>query len=146
MLDIVRPYAQQIKSSRGISNADKSALGLTIDDASSTPVPAPTSSPILAILGATPGMHTLRFADSNTPEKRGKPVGAIGLQLFIAIAAAAVADPGVARLQGFVTRQPYGVPFDSADNGKIATYFARWQTRTGLTGPWSNAISFTVAA
>ena len=90
MLDIVRPYAQQIRANRGISNADKTALGLNVPDGTPTPVPAPSTSPILAVIGATPGEHTIRFADSATPDKRGKPFGAIGLQLFVAVGPAAI--------------------------------------------------------
>lgn len=146
MLDIVRPYAQQVRNNNGVSNADKTALGLTIVDRTPTSVPPPTSSPLISVIGATPGEHTLRYSDSNAPDSRRKPVGVIGLQLFVAVASGAVADPAVAPFKAFVTRQPYGVTFDPADNGKLATYFARWQNRKGQTGPWSNAITFTIAA
>ena len=88
----------------------------------------------------------MRFADSNTPTRRSKPLGAIGLQLFVAVAAGSVNDPAVAPFRAFVTRQPYAVGFEPADNGKIATYFARWQNGKGETGPWSNPISFTIVA
>lgn len=145
MLGIVRPYAQQIKSNQGVTNASKLALGLTIRDTVPTPIVAPVSSPIIAVLGATPGQHTIRFADSNTPDSRAKPFGAIGLQLFVAVAQAALTDPNVAEFRSFVTRQPFGVTFNPADNGKVATYFARWQTRTGLVGPWSTPVAFTIA-
>src|SRR5438046_3013565 len=86
MLDIVRPYAQQVRNNNGVSNADKTALGLTIVDRTPTPVPPPTSSPLLSVIGATPGEHTLRYSDANTPDSRRKPAGTIGLQLFVAVA------------------------------------------------------------
>src|SRR6185436_1212661 len=70
MLDIVRPYAIQVRNNNGVSNADKTALGLTIVDRTPTPVPPPASSPILNVVAATPGEHALRFADSNAPDKR----------------------------------------------------------------------------
>jgi hypothetical protein len=38
------------------------------------------------------------------------------------------------------------VNFTAADNGKLATYFARWQNRRGETGPWSSAATFTIVA
>src|SRR5947207_5207711 len=39
MLDIVRPYAIQVRNNAGVSNADKTALGLTIVDQTKTTVP-----------------------------------------------------------------------------------------------------------
>ena len=144
MLDIVRGYAQQVRNNNGVSNADKTALGLTIPDRTPTVVPPPTSQPLLNIIGATPGVHTLRYADASTPDSRRKPVGTIGLQLFVAIGAGAVTDPAVAPFRAFVTRQPYGVSFEPADHGKLATYFARWQNGKGEAGPWSNPVTFTI--
>ena len=146
MLDIVRPYAQQVRNNAGVSNADKTSLGVRIVDLTKTPVPPPNSSPLLNVLAATPGEHELRYADGNSPDSRSKPLGAIGLQLFVAVAAGSVNDPAVAPFRAFVTRQPYAVSFEPADNGKIATYFARWQNAKGQTGPWSNPISFTIVA
>jgi hypothetical protein len=146
MLSIVRGYAQQIKLNQGVTNENKLALGLTLSDGTPTPIPAPSSNPILSVIGATMGQQTIRFADVNTPALRAKPFGAIGLQLFRHIGIAPISDPALATFNAFVTRQPYGVSFDNADNGKTCTYFARWQTRTGLVGPWSPPVSFTVAA
>jgi hypothetical protein len=146
MLDIVRPYAIQVRNNNGVSNADKTALGLTLPDKTPTSIPPPSSSPLLNVVGATQGQHTLRYADANTPDSRKKPFGAIGLQVFVAVASGVVNDPAAARFKTFVTRQPYGVSFSPADNGKLATYFARWQNRKGETGPWSSAVTFTIVA
>lgn len=130
----------------GVSNADKTALGLTLVDQTKTPIAPPVSAPLLNVIGATPGVHTLRFADSNTPDRRGKPAGTIGLQLFVAVATGSVNDPAVAPFKAFVTRQPYGVVFDASSSGKLATYFARWQNAKGEAGPWSNPTTFTIVA
>lgn len=129
-----------------MSNADKTALGLTLVDQTKTPIAPPVSAPLLNVIGATPGVHTLRFADSNTPDRRGKPAGTIGLQLFVAVATGSVNDPAVAPFKAFVTRQPYGVVFDASSSGKLATYFARWQNAKGEAGPWSNPTTFTIVA
>ena len=146
MLSIVRSYAQQIRLDQGVTNENKLALGLTSGDPTPTPIPAPASNPLLSVIGATMGQQTLRFADVNTPALRKKPFGAIGLQLFANIGIAPISDPAAATFAAFVTRQPYAMNFANADNGKTCTYFARWQTRTGLVGPWSPPVSFTVAA
>ena len=68
------------------------------------------------------------------------------MQLFVVVSTAQVNDPSAAEFRSFVTRQPFAVTYVAADNGKVATYFARWQTRTGLVGPWSSGVAFTIAA
>jgi len=148
MLAVVRRYAQVIKLNDGVTNQEKLDLGLNISDSSRTPVPAPTTYPICTILGATPLQHTLRFADASTPAKRAKPEGAIGLELYYFVGPNPPASPdgGPAEFYGVVTRQPYAIDHGDADVGKLATYWARWITRTGLTGPWSGPTGMTVAA
>lgn len=145
---ILRGYAMQIKRNRAVSNAAKINLGIGVYDFAATPVTAPTTFPLINIIAATPRQHEIRFADSDTPDKKTKPAGALGLQFFCAVGdagAGAPADPLASRFQAFVTRQPYRMDFAAADVGKTAYYFARWQTATGLVGPWSQVASMTVA-
>ena len=75
-----------------------------------------------------------------------KPFGAIQLQLFVAIGTAAVTDESAAQFYGAFTRNPVGVAFGAEDDGKVATYFARWATRRGDVGPWSLPVSMRIAA
>jgi hypothetical protein len=144
MLGVVRSYAQQIRLNNGVSNDDKSALGLNLPNNTRSPIPAPSTSPLITLVGATPGNITARFADTNTPAKRALPPGAAGLQVYVAIAAAAVSDPAAAVFRGIITKQPFALSFDAGDNAKTATVFARWINRKGQTGPWSNPVSMTV--
>jgi hypothetical protein len=48
-------------------------------------VECPQTSPLISIVAQTPGMQSLRYADSTTPDSRAKPFGASELQLFRAI-------------------------------------------------------------
>jgi hypothetical protein len=144
MLAVVRVYAQTIAHNAGVTDADKLALGLNLPNTSPSPIPAPTSSPILTVIGATPGQLTIRFADSNTPDKRSKPQGVTQMQLFVQVSTTAGDDPADASFYAAVTKQPFAVDFEVADAGKIATLWARWQTRTGLTGPFSLGANFVI--
>jgi len=49
-------------------------------------------------------------------------------------------------VEAFKDRNPIGVAFQAADNGKMATYFARWANSKGDTGPWSVPFTFGIAA
>ena len=141
-----RTFAILIKANAGISDPDKIAIGVRPVNPGRTPIDSPTSFPLLSVLGGTPLAQTVRYADSATPDSRRKPFGAIQLQLFVTLAEGVAADPADARLQGTHTRNPVGVGFDKADDGKVATYFARWITRRGEAGPFGPGASMRVAA
>lgn len=143
---ICRQYAILIKSNAGISDPDKIAIGVRPVNSSREPINVPESSPLLNVIAATPGSQTLRYADTFTPDSAAKPFGAVSLQLFIAIDDVAVTDETAGVFYGNFTRNPVAVGFGSADDGKMATYFARWQSRKGDVGPWSLPVSMRIAA
>ena len=143
---ICRAYAKLIKYNSGISDPDKIAIGVTPENNSRQPIPCPQTSPLLSIIAATPGVQTVRFSDSMTPDARKKPFGASEIQIFVAVDDAAVTDPQAAEFLGKFTKNPISVPFSSQQNGKQATYFARWASRRGDTGPWSLPVSMVIAA
>jgi hypothetical protein len=55
-------------------------------------------------------------------------------------------DPEQAKFIGKFTRNPIAVGFQAEDNGKQATYFGRWASRKGETGPWSAPVTMAIAA
>jgi hypothetical protein len=57
-----------------------------------------------------------------------------------------IIDPDEAQFYGKFTKNPVAVGFAPADNGKQATYFARWAGRRGDTGPWSAPVTLAIAA
>lgn len=145
-LDVVRTYAATIRANGAVSDALKLGLGLNVHDTLPTPIPAPSTYPLLSINGAGPLMQDLRAADQTSPTRRAKPHGAAGLLMFRAIGTAAATDPGDAAFLGFVTKAAFTSSFDSADDGKVATYFGRWTNAKGEVGPWSAPVSMRIAA
>lgn len=145
-VDIVRTYANTIRANTAVSDSLKLDLGLNVHDTIPSPVPPPSTYPILAISGAGPLMQDLRAADQSTPTRRAKPHGAAGLLVFRAIGTTPASDPGAAPFLGFVTRAEFNSSFSSADDGKVATYFARWTNAKGEVGPWSAPVSMRIAA
>jgi hypothetical protein len=146
VLGVVRGYAATIRANLAVSDALKGGLGLHVRDTTPTPVPPPATFPTLIITEPMRGLQDLNAHDSTTPNKRGKPAGTAGLLLFRAVGAAAATDPAQATFLSFVTRTEYQSSFDPADNGKMATYFARWTNSKGEVGPWSPAASMPIAA
>lgn len=143
---LCRQYAILIKDNAGIADADKVAIGVRPVNPNRQPVECPQTAPLLSVLGNTPGQQQLRYADSATPDSKAKPFGASELQLFRAIGTAENAPLADAKFYAKVTRNPVVVAFDEADDGKVATYYARWASVRGEVGPWSLPVSMRIAA
>lgn len=142
-----RPYSQQIANNAGVSSANKVALGINPRTNPPSPVPAPTTNPVLTISSAIAFGHIVRFRDSlASPSVKAKPAGAIGLQLFASTSATPITDPTLLEFNSVQTKSPFTITWGSGDVGKTAYYAARWVTRRGLVGPWSAIAPFTVAA
>jgi uncharacterized small protein (DUF1192 family) len=143
---MIRQYAIDIKNNEGIPDGEKLAIGVRPINPNREPIAAPTSQPLLNVLGNLPGVQSLRFADSNTPDSRAKPFGATELQLYVGIGETEALPLADCQFYGKITRNPVEVAFTEADDGKIATYYARWATAKGEVGPWSVPVSFRIAA
>lgn len=143
---ICRQYAMNIKINSGISDQAKIDIGVRPENNSRDPINCPQTSPLLNILGNTPGVQTLRYSDTTTPDSRAKPFGAMQLQLFVAIADTPTVNADDAAYYGAFTKNPIPVAFAQEDDGKIASYFGRWVGRKGDNGPWSEAVSMRIAA
>ena len=143
---ICRQYAILIKNNAGISDQNKLDIGVNPVNTSRTPINVPATSPLVSVLGATQGAQTVRYANGDTTTSAAKPFGATQIQLFVAVTTAATADPAQATLYGSFTKNPIGVEFNHADDGKVATYFARWISARGDVGPWSTPVSLRIAA
>lgn len=152
MIIILRSYASQVRINPGVTNADKIALGLNLPNNTPSPIPVPLTFPLLSVVSAGPGTHTIRFADSATPASRAKPFGAVGMQLYRGVGVAAITDVNLTDFLAQLTTQPFLSEFLIGDTGKVATYFARWITRgrpvggaAAQVGPWSAPVSMTIA-
>lgn len=145
LLTMVRPYAVQISLNAGVLSADKIAIGVNPRTTGQTPVAAPTSAPILSLIGATFLQHLLRYKDEGAPStSRAKPANVVQIQLYAAVSATLVSDPNVLPLKTATTKVPITVTWESSDRGKTAYYAARWITRRGLVGPWSDILPIIV--
>ena len=144
--NLCRQYAIIIKETPGISDENKVNAGVRPVNPNREPIDCPQTSPILTIIGNTPGAQSLQYRDPTEPLSRARPFGASELQLFLAISTTENAPLADARFIGKFTRNPISVEFNEPDNGKFATYYSRWASVRGETGPWSLPVSMAIAA
>ena len=142
---LLASYAMQIRNDNGISDPNKVAIGVNPINNTRTPINVPGAAPLINVLAATSGVHTLAFADAGAPTSRGKPFGALQLQSWVSIGTVVAPTPVAALFYGVATKTPFPVAFDSGDAGKIATHFARWVGRRGDVSSWSSGAPMTVA-
>lgn len=130
---VVRPYAVAISLNPAVADMSKADIGVTIRATTPTPVPAPSTAPIIAIDSAIPLQQTLSYKEPGATGKY-KPAGVVGCEIYRAIGTVAAVDPTQATYFGTVTKSPFRIPFGSGDQGKVCTYFGRWVTRSGPSG------------
>lgn len=147
MLATVRPIAQQISLSQGVSPSAKIAIGVNPRTSVPTPITIPTTYPVLSILQSLSLNHVLTFRDQlASPSVKAKPYGVVQMYLYGSPSTTPLTDPSLLSFVGARTKTPTLVAWPSNDAGMKIYYAARWATRSGLLGPWSPIVSFIVAA
>jgi hypothetical protein len=146
IIALVRGYASTIRVNPNVSNELKLNLGLHVRAAAATAISTPATYPMLSVTELRRGTQDLRIIDSSAPTRRAKPAGTVGLLIFRHIGDGPARTPQQAQFLAFATRTEFTAEFAHADNGKTATYFARWTNFRGEMGPWSTAVSMPIAA
>lgn len=146
VLDLVRRYAAAIHANLAVSDQLKVDLGLRVGGGVASPVPPPSTYPLLSITAIARGSQTIRVSDQASPTRRARPVGTTGMLLFKTVSRAPETDPARASFDALVTRAECTSSFTAADRGMFATYFARWTNAKGELGPWGPPVSVPIAA
>jgi hypothetical protein len=144
LTSVVRAYGRIILANQGVSDSNKTALGLNVRDTVNSPIPAPVTNPVLGLIGAQPGQITLTYHDSAASAAvKAKPFGAIQLELRAFFGTTAPVAPAATPYYGVVTRTPFAVNCPSGSAGQSVWFYARWLTAKGLPGPWSAVLQTT---
>jgi len=147
-LSLLREQYTIIKANPAVTDANKVSIGIRVNDPVPTPVPAPTTHPLLAALASGPLQQLINMVDVTTPTTRAKPAGVVGALVVRGVRAgsAPILEPESCTLLGFYTRTPFYVTeFGPTDAGKTADYYARWTNAKGEEGPWSPVASAVIA-
>lgn len=144
LIALMRSYGRRISANPNISDDLKVGLGLNIRD-NPSPVPAPSSKPVLTVLSVSERTVRLKIADENTPNKRAKPAGATEYEIFTHAGDSAPADISLWTYQGQGTKATVDVTVaDSVASGSVVWIIARWCSRRGLPGPKGSPVNAVV--
>jgi hypothetical protein len=140
-----RLLARIIQGTLTVTNAQRYALGLTVRDVISTPIPAPSSPPDIDIVSTTRRTVRIRLHDSASSTRRGRPPGVAGASVFSHVGPTPPPALPDWRFEGNITRTKVDVVFD-ADVASGATVWiaAFWFNTKTQAGPTSSPISTNV--
>lgn len=149
---VCRPIYARIKADVTIENGEKISIGVRPINPERTRISVPQETPVLSVIESSGTFQALRFS-STSGIGSAKPKGASALQLFRHLAeperagwSNEVVRVNQAEYLGTFTRNPIRISYLAEDDLKVATYFARWISRTGNVGPWSRALSVRVVS
>ncbi len=142
---LLRSFSQQIQKRTGTTDEQRGGLGITILDTEPTPVPAPTTAPMLNIVTSERLRHVVEA--SKTAEEGGalgKPAGVRGVQLWRKIGDPAPVNESELEFVSEFTRTRMTLDYQMSQGGLTVYYQARWVGTRGDAGPWGEMVSATV--
>ena len=133
--DVCRPVYLAIRANKQISDQDKIDAGVRPMKSRYTKRPVPDEPPQLIAGNLTWTRYDVAFRTLHG--RRAKPTPTTQLQVFRATGDAPATHVDQAKYFRTVSRGPMGVPYGNGEDGAVTTYFGRWVSARGETGPWS---------
>lgn len=135
--------AKIIYATPTVTDGQLVGLGL-LPRSTRTPIPAPTTSPIVEVGVVSGRLVNLRLHSSDS-ERRGMEAGAKGANLYSYVGSAAPTDPRDYHFEGMTTRTIAQIIFpNEVASGATVWLSACWVSNRGQTGPSSTPVSFTL--
>ena len=140
-------YLYKKFNAANLSPDKREELGLPIKDVHPSPVPAPTTKPVVKVKQVSGRNVTVLITDETTPTSRKKPAGAREAEIFSHVGETAPEDLRSWSYEGQATRNSFTVPFPAtAASGAKVWVAARWCNGKGSPGPVSDPTSTYVTA
>ncbi len=138
--DQARSLVAMIQANPAVTDTQRVALQITVKSTIRSATPIPTTRPLPRLEQTGRLQHTIHFVDETTPNRRAKPSGIRGCQIWVFVGDTAPLDPNDFQYLGTDTRTPYVSNFESEEGGQLAHYYLRWVNTRDEPGPWSNPI------
>jgi hypothetical protein len=152
LVALIRSIAKRVQANPAVTAGQKTDLGLPVHSTTPTPVPTPSTVPELGfgLVTMGTGIVTLKITDADVTNKRAKPTGVQGAEVYSFVGATGTTPLPTNledwRFEGLATRSTFDINYRPEDAGKTATIVARWYNAKGDVGPTSSPITGRVAA
>jgi hypothetical protein len=130
-----------INHNPAVTADDRVALGLYVYKPGRSTVPAPTTTVVLRVVPGLVRQLVVYFTDSATPDKRGKPYGALFMELVCGVLGSPPVEIEDLPRKVTSTKSPVTITFREEDRGKVVYLAGRWKGSGTKEGPWSAIIS-----
>jgi hypothetical protein len=139
---IRRIYRMRILHSDTVTKADRDLLQVPIHDTINTPIPPPSTAPLLTTDTSVHLQHKLKAVDSVATRKRGGlPAKVRGVEIWRKIDGAQPADDSEFSYLATSTSSTHVESYALGCAGKIVWYRCRWVNGRNQPGPWSEIVS-----
>jgi hypothetical protein len=142
--EAMRAFVRQLQANPATTDDQRAGLSITVPDTTRTRVPAPVTIPIGQIDTSLPLQHTIDFRDALTPNRKAKPEGYKGCQIWYYTAPQPPASIDKYQYAATDSQTPYVLHFDMDDAGQTVHYRLRWVNTRDEPGPWSEPLTATV--
>jgi len=142
---VVRPLAQRLQVSPGVTDAQRQQMKITVRSTTRTPASIPTTAPMATVDTSQRLQHIIDFRDSGSPSSKKKPAGVAGCEIWAKVGSPAPVDVSQMAFVAMDTATPYLAQYTGAQAGQMVYYWLRWVNTRGEKGPWSEPASATIA-
>ena len=145
MKDYARYWARIVQATASVTNDQKNSLGITVRDATPSPINPPTTAPVLEIVQAIGRIVKIKLRGQDS-ERRGKPAGCAGAAVFAFAGATPPAEIAEWTYQGTATRTNFDVEFPTSTPAGAQVWLAAcWVNPRNQQGPICQGVSAFIA-
>lgn len=143
LLAKLRARRNRLYADTSLDEATLASANLPPRDKIKTDAPAPSTAPI-GWVDYGKLKHIIRFRDSATPDKKAKPDGMRGCEIWYFIGDDPPTSEDDYAYLATDSSTPYTVMYEMKDAGKTVFYQLRWLSNSGERGEWSDTIEATI--
>lgn len=143
---LARQDAAIVQATVTVTPSQKTDLGITPRDRTRTPIPTPSTRPVITIERTSGGTYVTRIIDETTVVGRKRPFGYLGAIVGYKVGDTAPANFEACAPLGASTRVPSSFDLSDVAVGAKVWLVARWYNARGELGPESAAVAQVRAA
>jgi len=142
---LTRPLIQQLQASPKVTNAQRNTMKITVRATTRTRASVPQTAPMATVDTSRRLQHIIDFRDTASPKSKAKPAGVAGCEIWGKVGSPAPTDISQLVYVATDSGTPYLAEYTGAQAGQMVCYWLRWVNPRGEKGPWSEAVSATIA-